>query len=78
MTSIVQIGMDVHKNSFTVCCYDIESERTKHLTVLEPDYKQVIKYIASVRRHYSDGTEFCHARRLCGAGRRQLHGLRGR
>ena len=58
MTSIVQIGMDVHKNSFTVCCYDIESEKTKHLTVLEPDYKQVIKYIASVRRYYSDGTEF--------------------
>ena len=58
MTSIVQIGMDVHKNSFTVCCYDIESEKTKHLTVLEPDYKQVIKYIASVRKHYPDGTEF--------------------
>ena len=51
MTSIVQIGMDVHKNSFTVCCYDIESEKTKHMTVLEPDYKQVIKYIASVRKH---------------------------
>lgn len=29
MTSIVQIGMDVHKNNFTVCCFDIESEQVR-------------------------------------------------
>ena len=52
MKSITQIGMDVHKNSFTVCCFDIESEQVKYTVTLEPDYKQVLKYIENIRKHY--------------------------
>ena len=58
MTSIVQIGMDVHKNNFTVCCFDIESEQVKYTVTLEPDYRQIIKYIQNVRKRYPEGTEF--------------------
>ena len=58
MTSIVQIGMDVHKNNFTVCCYDINSEKTQYLTVLEADYREILKYISTVSEYYPAGTEF--------------------
>ena len=58
MKSITQIGMDVHKNSFTVCCFDIESEQVKYTVTLEPDYKQVLKYIENIRKHYPAETEF--------------------
>ena len=33
MTSIVQIGMDVHKNNFTVCCFDIGNLSVKTVIV---------------------------------------------
>ena len=58
MKSITQIGMDVHKNSFTVCCFDLESEQVKYTVTLEPDYKQVLKYIENIRKHYPEETEF--------------------
>ena len=56
--SIVYIGMDVHKENYTVCSYNIEEDEQRYVQKLAPDYKMVMKYIEQVRRHYPEGTEF--------------------
>lgn len=61
MNSIIQIGMDVHKNSFTLCCYDIGSDRIRFTDTIEPNYQMVIKYIDNVSKFYPKNSEF-----ICG------------
>jgi len=61
MNSIVYIGMDVHKESFTVCCYTIDADKIQYQQKLAPDYKLVLKYIERIREFYPANTEF-----ICG------------
>ena len=55
------VGMDVHKNSFTLCCYTMESDKTSHTQKINSDYKLVLKYLESMRKMFGDDAEF-----LCG------------
>jgi hypothetical protein len=55
------VGMDVHKNSFTLCAYTIESEKASYFERTEADYKKVLKYLEFLRTIYGNNTKF-----LCG------------
>lgn len=36
----VYVGMDVHKESFSLCAYAIEAEKASHYQRTEADYKK--------------------------------------
>ena len=54
MQSIVYVGLDVHKESITVCSYTIEADKLQYAQKLPSDYKQVLKYIEHIKRQYSN------------------------
>ena len=45
----VYVGMDVHKESFTLCAYTIEAERGSHFQRTEANYKNVLQYLEFLR-----------------------------
>lgn len=61
MNSIVYVGMDVHKDSYTVCCYSFDNDRVEYKQKLPSDYKMILKYLEKVRIIYSEDVEF-----ICG------------
>lgn len=61
MNSIVYIGMDVHKQSFTLCCYRIGEEKVTHIQKTGADYRFILKYIDCLRLYYPEETDF-----ICG------------
>jgi len=61
MNSILYIGIDVHKESYTICSYRIEDDEAKFVQKIKPDYKVVLKYMEQMRRQYGNDIEF-----LCG------------
>lgn len=54
----VYVGMDVHKESFTLCAFTIEADKASHFQRIEPDYKKVLKYIEFLRTIYGDDAKF--------------------
>lgn len=50
MNSIVYVGMDVHKESYTLCCYCYDTGRVEYKQTIPQDYKLVLKYIESMRK----------------------------
>jgi len=52
MNSIVYVGMDVHKESYTLCCYCYDTGRVEYKQTIPQDYKLVLKYIESMRKVY--------------------------
>ena len=57
----VYIGMDVHKESFTLCSMTIEDEKASHYQKTEADYKKVLKYLEFLRTIYGGNAKF-----ICG------------
>ena len=57
----VYVGMDVHKESFTLCAYTIEEEKGSHFQKTEADYKNVLKYLEFLRIFYGNDANF-----ICG------------
>ena len=57
----VYVGMDVHKESFTLCSMTIEDEKASHYQKTEADYKKVLKYLEFLRTIYGDNAKF-----ICG------------
>lgn len=43
-------GMDVHKENFTLCCYDMMQDKIFYTQKLEPDYIQILKYLTFVQK----------------------------
>lgn len=58
MNSIVYIGMDVHKESYTVCSYNFETDKVLYQQKISSDYKLILKYLEQIRQRYSDDVEF--------------------
>ena len=58
MPSILYIGMDVHKESYTVCSYSYEKDALEYQQKLAPDYKLVLKYLEQLRRRTEGEVEF--------------------
>lgn len=57
----VYVGMDVHKESFSLCSYTIEEEKAKYLQKIESSHKSVLKYLDFLRTIYGDDVTF-----ICG------------
>ena len=56
--SILYVGMDVHKESFTLCCYDVNEDKLLYQQMIAPDYKMVLKYLEWVKGRYNGEVEF--------------------
>ena len=57
----VYVGMDVHKESFTLACYTNEKEEAEYVQRTEAHYSKVISYLEAMRFHYGDDVTF-----ICG------------
>ena len=57
----VYVGMDVHKESFTLCAYTFEAEKGSYFQRTEADYKNVLKYLEFLRTVYGNDANF-----ICG------------
>lgn len=58
MASIIQVGMDVHKDSYTLCCYNFEEDKIQYQQKLPPDYKMILNYLEQIRKRYTEEVEF--------------------
>ena len=61
MKSIVYVGMDVHKLSFTLSCFSIATQETFATTKIEPSAKAVKGYLTGVSLAHGKDCEF-----ICG------------
>lgn len=58
MNSIVYVGMDVHKESYTICCYSFNTDEVLYKQKIASDYKLILKYLEQLRKRFSDDVEF--------------------
>ena len=58
MNSIVYVGMDVHKEQYTVCCYTYEKDKVEYKQTLPSDYRLILKYLEQVRTKYEGEVSF--------------------
>lgn len=59
--STVYVGMDTHKDTFSLCCYTNEKEQAEFPQKVEGHYSKVLNYIEAMRFHYGDDALF-----ICG------------
>lgn len=59
MTSIIYVGMDVHTTNYTLCCYSMEDDRFFAEVQVEPDAKNILKYLARIEKQQSRGLPHC-------------------
>lgn len=59
--STVYVGMDVHKETFSLCCFTNEKEKAEYPQKVDGHYSKVINYIEAMRFHYGDDALF-----ICG------------
>lgn len=59
MTSILYVGMDVHTTNYTLCCYSREKDQVFAQVRVEPDYKNILKYLDKIREDYDDVHFLC-------------------
>lgn len=57
----IYVGMDVHKESFTLCSFTIEEDKASHIQKTAPDYKLILKYLEFLRTIYGEDANF-----ICG------------
>lgn len=56
--STVYVGMDVHKENFSLCCYTNEKEQAEYPQKVEAHYSKVLNYLEAMRFHYGDDVLF--------------------
>ena len=56
--STVYVGMDVHKETFSLSCYTNEKETAEYPKKVEAHYSKVINYLEAMRFHYGDDVLF--------------------
>lgn len=54
----VYVGMDVHKESFTLCAYTLEKEKGSYSRRTPADYKEVLKYLEFLHTVYGNDAIF--------------------
>ena len=54
----VYVGMDVHKESFTLACYTNEKEMAEYPQKTEAHYSKILCYLDAMRFHYGQDVEF--------------------
>ena len=50
MESIIYVGMDVHKDSHSVCCYKAKEDKFYYEKKILSESKRVIRYLESVKK----------------------------
>lgn len=58
MNTIIYVGMDVHKESYTLCTYSYETDKVEYKQTIPSNYKYVLKYLEQVRRKYTGDVSF--------------------
>ena len=61
MESIVYVGMDVHKDSYVLCCYDAGADKFLYEKKMKASTANVLKYLESVNRQLVGSATF-----ICG------------
>lgn len=56
----IYVGMDVHKESFSLCAFTIEEDKGKYHQKTDPDFKKVLKYLEFLRTIYGDDAKFVY------------------
>ena len=49
MNSITYIGLDVHTTNYTICAYTIENDKTFAETTINPDIRELDKYLKKIQ-----------------------------
>ncbi|MCL1862521.1 MAG: transposase, partial [Defluviitaleaceae bacterium] len=52
MKRIIYVGMDVHKESYTLCCFTPEEDETFYHQTITSDYKLILKYVERITKIY--------------------------
>lgn len=50
--------MDVHKESYTLCCYSFATDKIEYTQTISADYRLILKYLEQVRKHYPEDASF--------------------
>ncbi len=58
MDSITYIGMDVHSTNYTLCAFEMEGQKTFAETKINPDIKELIKYLETLNKHKGGKAQF--------------------
>ena len=61
MDSIIYIGIDVHKDTYSICCYDPRTDRYIYEHKMKAATKNVLKYLENVKKQLGDDIMF-----ICG------------
>lgn len=61
MESIIYVGMDVHKETYSICCYKSSEDKNYYEKKMKASSANVIKYLKSVEKEFGEETMF-----LCG------------
>lgn len=61
MESIIYVGIDVHKDTYSVCCYKSSEDKNYFEKKMKAENSNVIKYLKAVEKEFGEGTLF-----LCG------------
>ena len=59
MESIIYVGMDVHKETYSLCCYDPRTDRYLYEHKMKAATGNVLKYLESVRKQVKGATFIC-------------------
>ncbi len=46
--------MNVHKETFSLCCYDMQQDKVFFAQKMEADYQQVLNYLNAVQKAIGD------------------------
>lgn len=58
MNSITYIGMDVHSTNYTLCAFTIEGQKTFAQTSINPNIKELVKYLETLNIRQGGNAEF--------------------
>lgn len=58
MNTIVYVGMDVHKESYTLCCYTYDRDKVGYKQTIPADYRMILKYMERIRERYESEVRF--------------------
>ena len=54
----VYVGMDVHKESFSLCCFTLDMEQPKYVQKISSDYRMILKYLDKMRTIFGEDSHF--------------------
>ena len=58
MEIIIYVGIDVHKDTYSICCYDARTDRYLYEHKMKAKTANVLKYLKSVKEQFCEDTLF--------------------